>query len=193
MPFDPISAVIGGGQFLAGLGQSIFSGRRKAERALNKQIENNPQYKQNASILDYYNQALGRYGVSPTNSAMYKRQMQNIGRNQATGISSLMDRRSGQAGISSLLRASNDATLNAEVAAENERNRRFGELGTATQLKVGEDDKAFEQNQLKPFELKTNLAFQKLLGATQRQNAGMQNIFGGLQTGLLGYTPKKKQ
>ena len=190
---DPVSAAVGGVQTLAGLGQMIFSGRKKAEKGLNAQIDKSPIYKQNQSILDYYNQALSRYNVSPTESAMYKRQMNNIGRGVATGISSLQDRRSGQAGISSILRAQNDATLNAEVAAEAQKNQRFGELGTATGMKVNEDDKAFQQNEVSPFELRTNLAAMKLQGANQRANSGMQNIFGGLQTGAGGWTNGKKK
>lgn len=188
---DPVSGIIGGVRLLAGLGQSIFSGRKKAEKGLNAQIDKSPIYRQNQSILDYYNQALARYNVSPTDSAMYKRQLNNINRGVATGITGLQDRRSAIGGLSSILRMQNDATLNAEVAAEQQKNQRFGELASATNMKVGEDDKAFKQNQLAPFELKTNLAAQKLQAANQRANAGMQNIFGGLQTIGAGWTPKK--
>ena len=189
MPFDPISLAVGATQTGMGLLQSIFSGRKKNERRLNAQIDQSPIYTQNQSILDYYNTALNRYNVSPVDSAMYKRQQQNIGRNQATGINALQDRRSGQAGISSILRAANDASLNAEVAAEQQKNQRFNELGGATNMKVNEDDKAFQQNELIPWELKTNLAAQKLQASSQRQNAGMQNIFGGFQTIGGGFTP----
>jgi hypothetical protein len=178
----PIAAIVGGVQLLTGAAQAIFSGKKKARRELNAQINKSPIYKQNQSILDYYNTALSRYGVSPTDSAMYKRQMQNINRNTAAGISSFQDRRSGQAGISSIMRYANDASLNAEVAAENERSNRFGVLGQATGMKVSEDDKAFQQNELMPWQLRTNLAAMKVKGATDRQNAGMQNVFGGLQT-----------
>lgn len=189
---DPVSGVVGGLQTLAGLGQSIFSGGRKAEKKLNKLLDNSPLYKENASILEYYNTALSRYGVSPTDSAMYKRQLGNIGRNQATALSSLQGRRSALAGTSSILRAGNDATLDAEVAAEGEKNRRFGELGNATTMKAEEDYKGYYNNVLMPWELKTSAAGQKLQGAQQRKNAGMQNIFGGLQTMAGGFTPKPK-
>lgn len=194
MPIDPISATVGGVQSLTGLIQSIAGGRqaKRAEKDLMYQIDRTPQYSQNKSILDFYNQALNRYNVSPTDSAMYKRQMQNVGRNTATGINALQDRRSGQAGISSILRAANDASLNAEVAAEGRRDNMFGQLGGAAQLKTSEDDKAFQQNQVLPFELRTNLQAMKLQGANQRTNSGMQNIFGGFQTALGGITPKKK-
>lgn len=165
----------------AGLIQSIVGGIKagKAQKQLEKM--QSPQYAQNQGILDYYNKALTRYNVSPTDSAMYKRQMNNIGRGVATGISSLQDRRSGQAGISSILRAQNDASLNAEVAAEQQKNQRFGELGQATGMKAGEDRMAFDINQQQPFERKYNLLAMKAGAANQTANAGMSNVFGGLQ------------
>lgn len=189
---DPVSGVVGGIGMLAGLGQAIFSGRKKAERELNKQIDKSPKYTANKSILDYYNKALSRYSVNPTDSAMYKSQMQGIDRGLSGGVNALQDRRSATAGLSSILRASNDAKLSANVAAEQEKNNRFSVLGGATQLKANEDDKAFQQNEVVPFELRTNMAAQKLQAANQRANAGMQNIFGGLQTAAAGYTKGKK-
>lgn len=190
MPIDPLSAITGGVQLLTGLGQSLFSGRRKAERKMNKEIDytlaNIPKAQANKSILDYYNTALARYGVSPTDSAMYKNQMKNIDRNVAAGLQGLQDRRSGLAGTSSLLRAANDASLNANVAAEQRRDRLFGELGQAAQMEDAERKFLFQQNQMLPWETRANLKLgmlgQKLQGANQRTNAGMQNIFGGLST-----------
>jgi hypothetical protein len=188
MPFDPISLGAGGLQFLTGLGQSIFSGRKKAEKALNKQIDSAPKVTANKSIMDFYNTALARYGVSPTDSALYKQQSKNIGRNVATGIGALQDRRSGLGGVSSILRAANDANLNANVAAEQQRNQRFGQLGQAAGMQSQEEKYVFNQNQMLPFELKTNMAAQKLQGANQRTNAGMQNIFGGFNTIASGFS-----
>ncbi len=165
-------------QGIAGLTQTI-GGWIQGSKAT-KQLEKlqSPTYSANKGILDYYNQALSRYGVSPTDSAMYKRQMQNIGRNTATGINSFQDRRSGQAGISSLLRSANDASLNAEVAAEQQKNQRFGELGNATQLKAGEDKEEFNINKMQPYERKYNLLAMKAGGGNQIMNAGLQNIYG---------------
>lgn len=140
-----------------------------------------PTYKQNQGILDYYNQALQRYNVSPTDSAMYKRQTRDIDRGVANSVAALNDRRSGIAGVSSILRAANDARLDANVAAEGEKNRRFGELGGATQLKAGEDRTAFDINEQQPFERKYNLLAMKAAGGAQIANAGISNVFGGIQ------------
>jgi hypothetical protein len=168
-------------QMGAGVAQGIFGAIQagKAQKQLNKL--QSPQYKQNQSIMDFYNEALKRYNVSPTDSAMYKRQMQGVDRNVAAGLNSLQDRRSGIAGVSSILRAGNDAALNANVAAEAERSNRFGQLGSAAGMKAGEDDKAFQFNQYMPFERKYNLLSQKAGGGNQIMNAGISNIFGGLQ------------
>lgn len=174
--------IAAGVQTAIGLAQGIIGGikAKKAQKALER-LET-PTYTQNQGILDYYNQALSRYGVSPTDSAMYKRQTQDINRNVSQGISSLQDRRSGLAGTSSILRAANDAKLNANVAAEQEKNRRFAELGGATQAKAGEDYKAFQYNKIAPYEKKYNLLAMKAGAANQAANAGMKNAFGGIQS-----------
>ena len=192
MPLDPASTAIGGVQALTGLAQTLFSGRKKAERQLTQTIQNAPKVKANQSILDYYNQALSRYNVAPTESAMYKRAVGDINADTATALSNLGDRRSGLAGASSILRYANKGKLDANVAAEEERNSRFGQLGAATGMKSEEDKYVFNQNEMLPFELKTQMYGQKLQGANQRTNAGMQNIFGGFSTIGSGYTKKTK-
>jgi len=165
-----------------GLAQTVggWIQQHRATKALEKL--QSPIYNQNQSILDYYNQALQRYNVSPTESALYKNQQKNIGRGLATGINAYQDRRSGQAGISSMIRNANDASLNSEVAAANQQNQRFGQLGTATQMKAGEDAKAFQYNKLLPYQNKFNLYAQKASGGNAIANSGLSNIFGGLST-----------
>jgi len=161
-----------------GLGQLISGGiqQRKATKKYEKTLSENPIYKQNQSILDYYNTALQRYGVSPTDSAMYKRNMQNIDRGVATGINALQDRRSGTAGASSILRAANDARLNTEVAAENRRDTAFGQLGSATVMKAGEDKTAFDINEFQPWQNKLALYGAKATGGTNIMNAGVGSM-----------------
>lgn len=167
----------------AGLAQSIIGGitARKQQKKLMGMIDNTPKYEANKSIMDYYGQALSRYGVSPTESALYKQQMQGINRNVANAVGATQDRRGGLAGISSILRGANDATLSANVAAEQQRDRRFNELGQATNMRAQEEQKAWQQNTMLPFELKYNLTSQRAGAANQTANAGLQNVFGGLQ------------
>lgn len=167
-------------QTAIGAVQSImgFIQAKKAEKALSKL--QSPTYTPNKSIMDYYNQALSRYAVSPTESALYKRQRQNALTGTAQGVGLLQNRRAGQAGIPGLIRAQNDALLNAEVASEQQRNQRFGQLGQATGMRAGEERTAFDINQMQPFERKFNLLAAKAGAGSQIANAGLQNVYGGL-------------
>lgn len=165
-----------------GLGQAVIGGIR-AHKA-QKELEGlqTPTYTPNQAIGDYYNKALARYSLSPYESALYKLQTQNIGRGTAQGISALKDRRLGIGGISSLVQNQNDALLKAAAAAEGEQGQRLSQLGSAAGLKAGEDRAAFQYNQVMPYEKKYNLLAMKAQGGSQVLNAGLQNVFGGLQT-----------
>lgn len=171
----------------AGLLQSFFGGR-KAKKA-QKQLENlqSPTYNPNESVLSYYNNALQRYNVNPYNSTLYKTQQQNIGRGVNQGIGALNNRRSGLAGISSLIQGQNDSLLKAGIAAENQKDQRFSQLGGATQMKAGEDRQAFNINKMQPFERKYNLLAMKAGANARTANDGLKNIFNGLGTMAGGY------
>lgn len=179
MPLPLIPLVQAG----VGILQSILGGgrARRSQKALER-LET-PTYTPNQSIMDYYNKALERYNVSPQDSALYKSQQKNIQRGVATGLSALQDRRSALGGITKLIQSQNDATLNAEVAAENQKNQRFGVLGGATGMKAGEDRAAYQQNVIAPYEKKYNLLAMKAGAGAQTANAGLQNIFGALNIG----------
>ncbi len=168
---DPasIAALVQAG---GGIIQSIFGGgrARRAERQLEKMVNS---YQPNRSILDYYNKALERYSVNPYQSNMYNMQQRNIQRGTATGISALQDRRSAIGGVASIVQAQNDASLKAAAQAEQQGAQALGQLGQATQMKAQED--------FKPFELKYNLQAMKAGGGNQIMNAGLSNIFGGIQ------------
>lgn len=168
-------------QTAAGIAQSIFGGlrARKSQRELeNLQM---PVYSPSKSIIDYYNQAKSRYNISPYQSNLYKLQEQNIRRGTAQGLQALQGRGAALAGVGSLVQGQNDAYLKAAAAAEQEQNRRFGELGQAAQMKAGEDYKMYQYNKLMPFERKSSLLGAKAAGGAATFNAGLSNIFGGLQ------------
>jgi hypothetical protein len=163
----------------AGLVQTFTSGQRKAEKDLRKQIEAIPEYTKSPSILEYYEQARQRYGVSPTQTAMYKRQMQNIQRAGATGLAGAQGARGRMGAASTIARSLSDATLGAEVAAEGEQSRRFGQLGAAAQMRRGEDVMQ-QQRELMKQEQRIRQAAAKAAGRAAVQRAGLTNIFGGL-------------
>lgn len=163
----------------AGITQALTSGQKKAERDLTKQIEAIPEYTKSPSILEYYEQARQRYGVSPTQTAMYKQQMQDIERTGAGAVSQLRGSRERLGGTSTILNSLLRAKLGANVAAEQEQNRRFGQLGAAAQMRRGEDVMQ-QQRELMKQEQRIRQAAAKAAGRAAVQRAGMTNIFGGL-------------
>lgn len=171
--------IAGGLKTVGGIAQTALSGQKKAERALTKQIEAIPEYVKSPSILEYYEQARQRYGVSPTQTATYKRQMQNIQRAGATGLAGAGGARGRMGAASTIARSLSDATLGAEVAAEQEQNRRFGQLGAAAQMMRGEDVMK-QQRDLMKQEQRIRQASAKAAGRAAIQRAGLTNIFGGL-------------
>lgn len=182
--------VSAGLQTLTGLGQMIFSGRKKAERELNALKP--PTYDGSKPISSYYQTALNRYYTPPTESAMYKRNVGNIMRSTATGLSALRGRGGAIAGVGQLVAGQNNAMLNTEALAEQEQNRRFGQLGQAVGMKAQDENQQFEINKLMPFNRTDRLKQMKLAAANARFDAGMNNTFGGLSgMSLLG--GKKKQ
>lgn len=165
-----------------GLVQSIVGGIRahKAQKELERL--GTPAYTPNQGINDYYNKALARYSLSPYESATYKNQMNQIGRNTASGLSALRDRRMILGGVSNLVQGANDASLKAVSAAEAEQGQRLSQLGSAANSKAADDRIAFQYNKIMPYEKKYNLLAMKAGGGNQVMNAGLQNIFGGLQS-----------
>ncbi len=182
MPFDPVSGILGGGQALGGLVQTLFSGKRKAEKNLERHINS---YQKNPSIMDYYSKALNNYNANPYNSASYRNATQTAGRGLATGINALGDRRSVLAGLPALTQGYADAGLKAAANAERERAGALSQLGNATAMKAREDRV--------PFDMKYNLLAQKAAGANATKAAGWKNIFGGLGTAMTGFSPGSKK
>lgn len=178
-PLTLTALIAGGAKLLGGAAQTAFSGQRKAERDLTKQIQAIPEYVKSPSILEYYEQARQRYGVSPTQTALYKRQMQNIQRAGATALGGARGTAARMGAASTIARSLSDATLGAEVAAEAEQNRRFGQLGAAAQMRRGEDVMQ-QQRELMKQEQRIRQAAAKAAGRAAVQRAGLTNIFGGL-------------
>jgi hypothetical protein len=164
---------------------------RKAQKELERTPT--PTYTPSKSILDYYNEAKNRYSANPYESAMYKSQAQGIQRGTAQGLGALNDRRIALGGVNSLIQGQNDAMLRAAGAAEQQQSQRFGQLGQASQLKAGEDMKMFQYNQMMPYEKKMSLLGAKASGGNQLMNAGLSNLFQGLQTAAQSPMPEESQ
>jgi len=160
-----------------------FFGGRKAKKALENQ--QTPIYTPSKSISDYYNQALQRYQESPYQSNLYKMQAQNIARGTAQGLSALQDRRSALAGVNGLMQGQNDAMLKAVSAAEQQKDQRFGQLGSASQAMGAEERQAFNINKMLPYQNRRDILQQKAGGYAQMLNSGITNLFGGGQTNSI--------
>lgn len=174
----PWGALIQGG---LGLAQMIGGaiGAAKGRKELRGLLAKSPQYKADEGIMGYYNQALQRAGVSPTESALYKRQMQNIGRSAATGLRAAQQQRGGAMGAaSSIARGMSDAALAAETAAEQQQAQRFGALGAAAQMAAGQRQREFDINVMQPWQIRAQMAGQRAAGGAQTFNIGAGNIFG---------------
>lgn len=181
MPIPPalIAAAPAIAQAAGGLFQTLFSGRKKAQKEMEGVLGKSPAYTPNRGISDYYQESLSRYKENPMQSALYQNQMRNAQRVTAQGLGALQDRRSALAGVGRLAAIQNDASQNALVQAERMRDARFGQLGQATQAKAGEERRAFDINQLTPYQQRLQMAQMKASAANARFDAGLTNLFGG--------------
>lgn len=190
-------ATIGAGlQAGVGLGQMIggLIGQAKGRKEIKGLLKNRPMAEEDTGIMSYYNQALQRAGASPTQTSLYKRQMQNIGRSAATGLRAAQDRRGGLAAASSISRGMSDAALGAETAAESLAERRFGQLGSAAQMAAGERRRTFDINKMQPWQTKLSMAAQRAAAGAQTANIGVGNIFGaGSTLGRMGLYKKSEE
>lgn len=174
----PWGAILGGASAIGGLVQSIIgSGQRK--RAL-RALENlqTPTTESNRSISDYYNQAL-----NPTSSLEYQMAQKNANAGVAQGLSAFQDRRSGLAGIGGLIRQRNNTLLQAGANAQSR-------LGQATQMKAADDQRVWNVNKLMPYQKQYDILSAKAGGGANLQNAGLSNIFGGLNTAATSFLYK---
>lgn len=166
-----IPIISAGLQFLGGLGQTLFSGVKKANKNLENQVNS---YQKNDSIMDYYNKSLNQYSANAYDSQGYQNDTNKIQRNLASGIGATQDRRGGLASIAGLVQGANDADANAAQRAEGVQRQNLHMLGNATRMKAAED--------FKPFEMKYNLLAAKAGAAAKTKSQGLQNMFGGLSS-----------
>lgn len=112
-------------------------------------------------------------------SQQYNQAMNNIQRQQTFAIRNLQDRRSALMGLPKILRASNDAGLNLDVANANARRQNQRQLMDVNNQVSRYKDQAWNWNVKNKYE--QNYAYgMSLLGK------GNQNIMGGIDKGLGG-------
>lgn len=183
-----------GAQLIGGGLQAAFSGKKAKEAALEQQAANAPQYQGSSALADLYQRSLQQANTAAQQSAMYKQNMNLIRRNLAQGLAAGAGKL-GQGGVAKLVAGANDASSNALIGAEQQRERRFGQLANVTGQKAAEDYRKFQINQQQPWETKYNLLAAKAARAAEQQAAGLSNIYGGLTQGAKlasTYNPKTK-
>ena len=159
--------------------QALASGAGKKQKELKASVEAIPDYLKSPSIGSFLQQAQQNYGISPTQTALYKRQMQNLQRAGATGLAGAQGSRARMGAASSIFRGISDASLEAERVAEQQRQQRFGVLGQATGMQAAED-RAAELRKFQKQQQRIALAEARAQGAAATKRAGLTNIFGGL-------------
>ncbi|HTF28455.1 MAG TPA: hypothetical protein VK625_06390, partial [Flavitalea sp.] len=102
-----VAVGIGGATLVSGI--ITNASNKKRQRQAQEKLEklNTPKTQSSATVDDYYRQAQ----ASPSQTIGYKLGQQNIQRGMTAGLAGLQDRRAGLAGISGLVRQSNDASL----------------------------------------------------------------------------------
>jgi hypothetical protein len=175
-----IALVAGGTKALVGGISAATSGAKKAQKNLEQLAGQSPMYKGNKSIEDYYGEALGRYKESPYQSKQYQEAQKAAGATTAAGLGAMQDRRGALGAVSRLAGIQNQAMANAGVAAEQQRNQRFGQLGGAAQMKTAEDYRKFDINEMTPYQRKLQLAQYKSQSANAKKAAGLQMLGSGL-------------
>jgi len=169
------------------------SEKKKQEAALKSQVANAPKYEGSSALSDYYQKSLQQANTAAQQSAMYKQNMNLIRRNLGQGLAAgAGSGQLGQGQVAKLVAGANDASSNALVNAEQQRERRFNALGSASQMKSGEDYKKFQINQQQPWEAQYNLTALQAAQAAKMQEAGISNVVGGITSAAQVGAAKKK-
>ena len=180
----PLPLIMAGAQALTGGVQSLFSGRKKAQREPDALGNKMPVYSGNKSIADYFQESQNRYNENLLNNPVYIQAKQNADRIAATALGGLQGRGGASATAARLAGIQNEGLMGAATEAQRMKDQRFRELGSATGMKAG-DDRMMFQSQVDRFNRQDMLVRQKAAAANQRFDAGLRNVMGGLGTAAL--------
>ena len=176
-------ALVGAGATAATAGgMAIGSNQRRKsrERELDQYAKQSPLYQGSKPISEYYQQAMNRYKENPYQSQQYQLGAMNAQRATAQGLGALQDRRSAIGGISRLALGQNAAMQNLGAQAEAQRNARFGQLGSATQMKNADLMQQFDINKMTPYNRQLALKQMKAQAANEEYSKDVSNTMGAL-------------
>lgn len=173
----------GGGGGLANIAGGLLGGvtgffqRRKAKKALSNLQR--PQYQIPNEILQNQKQAeLAANEGLP--AEQYAKGMQDISRRQNELLSGATSRRSGLMALPALQQQSNDATLNLNIANANAKKANRQILYGINNQVAGYRDKAFDINQMQPYQRDYNYNMQLLGAGNQNMFSGAEKFLGGV-------------
>src|SRR6478736_3545381 len=176
----PVPLMIAGGAQAAGgiiSGITGLSQKRKAKKLLNS-LGDQPEYAIPNEIMQ--NQKMAQLAASEgLPSQQYNNAMKNIQRSQANALSGAIDRRSALMALPKLQQQANDAYGKLDVADANARMNNQRQLYGINSQVAGYRDKAFDINQMQPYQEKKNY-YNSLLGA------GNQNLMSGIDKAASG-------
>lgn len=147
---------------------------------LDKLSKNSPIYKPDKSIHDYYQQALNRYNENPFTSATYVENLKQANRSGANAISAMQGRGGAVGTIGRINQGVMDAKGRAIANAMQNKSNDFNQLASATNMKGGQMAKAFDINQLTPYQTRLGLTGQQLAASNEQAGAGWQNAAAGI-------------
>ena len=159
--------IIGGAQTAIGLGQAISGWAQKKnltrpEYQIPEEIERNMT---EAELMSYY-------GLPDAQKAEY---MQNIQRSTQGALRGISDRKGGLGAVAAAQQTQQDAYMNLLSADVQQRMQNIQTAQQMRQAMATYRDKAFEINEMQPYQ-QSYAEAQSLIGS------GMQNFMGGLQT-----------
>jgi hypothetical protein len=177
-----IAAITAGtGAAISGI-SAIGSNRRRKrrEKELDEYAQQSPLYTGSKPISEYYQQALNRANENAYQSQQYQMGAMNARRATAQALGALQDRRAAIGGISRLQAGQNYAMQNLGAQAEAQRNARFGQLGSATQMKNADLMQQFDINKMTPYNRQLGLKQMKAQAANEQYSQDVQNTFSSL-------------
>lgn len=171
-----VAGIAAGTQALVGIGQMAFSGKKKANAALDAQANNSPMMMGNKGIADYYQQQKARANANPYQSASYLNSMKNVDMSTASGLAALQNSGASIGGVARLVAMKNQASGNAVGQAENQANAAQAHYGQAVGMKASDDRAVWNNNVLDPYTRKLQLAQMKAKAANDTFNNGVNMI-----------------
>lgn len=181
----PLLAALSLGQAALGAAQAFGSGKNAREKELDAYAKQSPLYKGSKPISEYYQQALNRANENAYQSQQYQQGALEARRATAQALGAMQGRRV-LGDISTLAERERSGLQRLGSLAESQRNARFGQLGSATQMKNADLMQQFDINQMTPYNRTLQLKQLKAQAANDRYNAGMQMIGSAASNAALG-------